>query len=52
MNCGAVMQDTFIFNDTIAGNISESEQNEIIDRKYCIKQDTLFPTLFVLRCDV
>ncbi|MCF6351098.1 MAG: peptidase domain-containing ABC transporter [Flavobacteriaceae bacterium] len=32
-NCGAVMQDTFIFNDTIAGNISESEQNEIIDRK-------------------
>lgn len=33
MNCGAVMQDTFIFNDTIAGNISESEQNEIIDRQ-------------------
>ncbi len=32
-NCGAVMQDTFIFNDTIAGNISESEQNEIIDRE-------------------
>lgn len=32
MNCGAVMQDTFMFNDTIAGNISESEQNEIIDR--------------------
>ncbi len=32
LNCGAVMQDTFIFNDTIAGNISESEQNEIIDR--------------------
>ncbi|MDC9721218.1 MAG: peptidase domain-containing ABC transporter [Urechidicola sp.] len=32
-NCGAVMQDTFIFNDTIAGNISESEQNEMIDRK-------------------
>lgn len=31
-NCGAVMQDTFIFNDTIAGNISESEQNELIDR--------------------
>lgn len=31
-NCGAVMQDTFMFNDTIAGNISESEQNEIIDR--------------------
>jgi ATP-binding cassette subfamily B protein len=33
MNCGAVMQDTFIFNDTVAGNISESEQNEIIDRE-------------------
>lgn len=32
LNCGAVMQDTFMFNDTIAGNISESEQNEIIDR--------------------
>ena len=26
------MQDTFMFNDTIAGNISESEQNEMIDR--------------------
>ncbi|CAL2090167.1 peptidase domain-containing ABC transporter [Tenacibaculum sp. 190524A02b] len=33
MNCGAVLQDTFIFNDTIAGNISESEQNEILDRE-------------------
>jgi ATP-binding cassette subfamily B protein len=32
LNCGAVMQDTFMFNDTIAGNISESEQNEIINR--------------------
>jgi len=31
--CGAVLQDTFIFNDTIAGNISESEQNEIINRE-------------------
>lgn len=31
-NCGAVLQETFIFNDTIAGNISESEQNEVIDR--------------------
>jgi ATP-binding cassette subfamily B protein len=30
-SCGAVMQETFIFNDTIAGNISESEQGEIID---------------------
>ena len=33
MNCGAVMQDTFMFNDTIAGNISESEQDEMIDRE-------------------
>lgn len=33
MNCGAVLQETFIFNDTIAGNISESEQNEVIDRE-------------------
>lgn len=31
LNCGAVLQDTFIFNDTIAGNIAESEQNEVID---------------------
>lgn len=31
LNCGAVLQETFIFNDSIAGNISESEQNEIID---------------------
>ncbi|MNQ75846.1 Multidrug resistance ABC transporter ATP-binding/permease protein BmrA [compost metagenome] len=31
-NCGAVMQDTFMFNDTVGGNISESEQNETIDR--------------------
>src|SRR5699024_3131699 len=33
MNCGAVLQETFIFNDSIAGNISESEQNEIIDKE-------------------
>jgi ATP-binding cassette, subfamily B, bacterial len=32
LNCGAVMQDTFMFNDTIGGNISESEQNEFINR--------------------
>jgi ATP-binding cassette, subfamily B, bacterial len=32
-NCGAVMQDTFMFNDTIAGNISESEQNEVLDKE-------------------
>lgn len=32
-NCGAVLQDAFIFNDTIAGNISESEQSERIDRE-------------------
>ncbi|GER59487.1 ABC transporter ATP-binding protein [Patiriisocius marinus] len=29
--CGAVMQDVFIFNDSIANNIAESEQNEVID---------------------
>ncbi len=29
--CGAVMQDVFIFNDSIVNNIAESEQNEIID---------------------
>lgn len=33
LNCGAVLQETFIFNHTIAGNISESEQDEIIDRE-------------------
>ncbi len=33
LNCGAVMQDNFIFNDTIGGNISEAEQNEIINRE-------------------
>lgn len=32
-SCGAVMQETYVFNDTIAGNISESEQGEIIDNK-------------------
>lgn len=41
LNCGAVMQDTFIFNDSIAGNISESEQNEIIDR------DKLYNAAFI-----
>lgn len=33
LNCGAVMQDTFIFNDTLGGNISESEQNEMINKE-------------------
>jgi ATP-binding cassette subfamily B protein len=33
LNCGAVLQDNYIFSDTIAGNISESEQNEIINRE-------------------
>src|SRR5690606_15276222 len=33
LNCGAVLQETFIFNDSIAGNISESEQNEGSDRE-------------------
>jgi ATP-binding cassette subfamily B protein len=32
-HCGAVLQDTFIFNETIAGNIAESEQNELLDRE-------------------
>ncbi len=32
LNCGAVMQDNYIFNDTLAGNITEAEQNEVIDR--------------------
>lgn len=32
-NCGAVLQETFIFNDSIANNIAESEQNEVIDLK-------------------
>jgi len=32
LNCGAVLQDKFIFNDTITGNIAESEQDEIVDR--------------------
>lgn len=33
LNCGAVMQDNYIFNDTIGGNITEAEQNEIMERK-------------------
>lgn len=37
MNCGAVMQDTFMFNDSIAGNISESEQNMVISKKKLVK---------------
>lgn len=32
-SCGAVLQETFIFNDTIAGNISESEQGELMDNE-------------------
>ncbi|MGL3001949.1 peptidase domain-containing ABC transporter [Flavobacterium sp. RSSB_23] len=32
-NCGAVMQDGFIFADTIARNISESDINGLIDPK-------------------
>ncbi len=32
-NCGAVMQDGFIFSDTIARNISESDINGSIDPK-------------------
>ncbi len=37
LNCGAVMQDNYIFNDTLAGNITESEQNEVIDREKLFK---------------
>jgi ATP-binding cassette subfamily B protein len=32
-NCGAVMQDGFIFADTISRNISESDINGLIDQK-------------------
>lgn len=32
-NCGAVMQDGFIFSDSISRNISESDSNGIIDKK-------------------
>lgn len=30
-HCGAVLQDVFIFNDSIVNNIAESEQNEMVD---------------------
>jgi ATP-binding cassette, subfamily B, bacterial len=43
--CGAVLQETFMFNDTIAGNISEAEQNEIIDRQR-LKEATVTANLF------
>lgn len=29
-HCGAVMQDVFIFNDSIVNNIAESEQDELV----------------------
>ncbi len=32
-NCGAVLQDGYMFNDTIGGNIAESEQSGTIDRQ-------------------
>ncbi|UOY08253.1 peptidase domain-containing ABC transporter [Muricauda sp. SCSIO 64092] len=32
-NCGSVMQDGFLFGDTIARNITESDSEGIIDRK-------------------
>ncbi|MEP7094160.1 MAG: ATP-binding cassette domain-containing protein, partial [Flavobacterium sp.] len=32
-NCGAVMQDGFIFADSISRNISESDSNGMIDKK-------------------
>ncbi len=31
--CGAVMQDSFIFSDTIVGNISESEEGRVDNKK-------------------
>lgn len=31
-SCGVVMQDGYIFNDTIAGNITESKSDEPIDK--------------------
>lgn len=31
-NCGAVMQDSLVFTDSIANNIAESETDEIIDK--------------------
>ncbi|MDB4902204.1 MAG: transporter ATP-binding protein [Mucilaginibacter sp.] len=33
MHCGAVLQETFVFDDTILGNISESEQTDRINFK-------------------
>lgn len=35
-NCGAVLQDGYIFSDTISGNIADSEQSEIIDKERLI----------------
>lgn len=32
-NCGSVMQDGFLFGDTIARNITESDSEGVIDRK-------------------
>ncbi len=32
-NCGVVMQNGFIFNDTIKGNITESQENGLFDYK-------------------
>jgi ATP-binding cassette, subfamily B, bacterial len=35
--CGAVMQEGYIFNDTVAGNIAESEQTETIDKNKIVE---------------
>ena len=32
-HCGTVLQDGFLFNDTIGSNIAESEQSGVIDRE-------------------
>jgi ATP-binding cassette subfamily B protein len=41
LQCGAVLQDSLIFTDTIANNISESEQAEIIDKDQLMKASRL-----------
>lgn len=32
LNCGTVLQNSFIFNDSVLGNITESEQSSLIDK--------------------
>jgi ATP-binding cassette, subfamily B, bacterial len=35
--CGVVMQDGFLFSDSVARNISESDQNGLVDKKKLIE---------------